>query len=217
MHARAILLLFVATCPTWAGVVSRDLLEPGDGLLTYDDSNHREWLDFSVAANLNMNEMYAQTAAGGSLAGFHLATGLNLEELGRSSLTQASDWREEIHSLLPYQQLGLMASDIAERRYYVDEMSTSSLHVFLGPSLGGMAEIKPNLVFVWARHSFGYSGFYDASLDFMAFPWPGVTPAYWLFRETTFFPNPPPQPSHSRRALPLCAFAPSREAFPQTA
>jgi hypothetical protein len=32
-----------------AGVFSRDWKTPGDGLLTYDDVNQREWLDLSVS------------------------------------------------------------------------------------------------------------------------------------------------------------------------
>lgn len=44
----ALLPLFAASLAQ-AAVHSRDWKTPGDGLLTYDDANQREWLDFSVS------------------------------------------------------------------------------------------------------------------------------------------------------------------------
>lgn len=74
MPAHAILLLLALVCPAGAGVVSRDLFEPGDGLLTYDDVNHREWLDFSVTRGVPAVDLSHVLGESGSLDGFRLAT-----------------------------------------------------------------------------------------------------------------------------------------------
>lgn len=74
MPARSILLLLVFACPTGAGVVSRDLFEPGDGLLTYDDVNQREWLDFSVARGVPAADLSHVLGESGVLHGFRIAT-----------------------------------------------------------------------------------------------------------------------------------------------
>ena len=46
----AALALVLAAVQSQAAVFERDWLAPGDGLLTYDDVNKREWLDLSVSA-----------------------------------------------------------------------------------------------------------------------------------------------------------------------
>jgi hypothetical protein len=65
-----------------AAVIERDWKTPGDGLLTYDDVNQREWLDLSVTNLLqfdgsNAEERYgsviSETMTGGSFAGFTVA------------------------------------------------------------------------------------------------------------------------------------------------
>lgn len=58
-----------------AGVFERDWKAPGDGLLTYDDVNQREWLDVTVSS-LNqfpeprLDNAVAEIATGGRFAGF---------------------------------------------------------------------------------------------------------------------------------------------------
>ncbi len=73
MHRLLFALLLIAS-PVGAAVFSRDLYESGDGLLTYDDVNQREWLDFSVTAGLSFDELALLISPVGPLAGFQLAT-----------------------------------------------------------------------------------------------------------------------------------------------
>jgi hypothetical protein len=74
MPARAILMLFAFACPTLAGVVSRDLFAPGDGLLTYDDVNQREWLDLAATDGDSEERLEERISGGGDLYGFTYAT-----------------------------------------------------------------------------------------------------------------------------------------------
>ena len=76
------------------GVISRDWKTPGDGLLTYDDVNKREWLDLSesrlstfpgdTAVERYQSVLYA-LAAGGGLEGFIAASSNDLRELASSA------------------------------------------------------------------------------------------------------------------------------------
>jgi hypothetical protein len=74
MPAIAILLLLALACPAWSGVVSRDLFEPGDGLLSYDDIHHREWLDFSVTSGLTFEDLNQLLESSPALSGFRIAS-----------------------------------------------------------------------------------------------------------------------------------------------
>lgn len=57
-----------------ADLVSRDLYEPGDGLLTYDELNQREWLDFTETGKYaNEEDFLTAISPGGELEDFHFA------------------------------------------------------------------------------------------------------------------------------------------------
>lgn len=57
-----------------ADLVSRDLYEPGDGLLTYDEVNQREWLDFTETGKYaNEEDFLTAISPGGELEDFHFA------------------------------------------------------------------------------------------------------------------------------------------------
>ena len=83
----ALLVLSIGLPPTCrssdAAVISRDWKTPGDGLLTYDTVNRREWLDLAEAQLFKfpgdtLEERYqavvAETSPGGMFAGFSVAT-----------------------------------------------------------------------------------------------------------------------------------------------
>lgn len=84
MRCLTLLLALVFADAATAGVVSRDLFEPGDGLLTYDDVNQREWLDFSVMMGQSSEFVGERIGVGGRLFGFHLATANDVGALARS-------------------------------------------------------------------------------------------------------------------------------------
>ncbi len=77
-----------------AAVTSRDWKTPGDGLLTYDDVNRREWLDLSVTslrqfpgANREAQLQYVlnQKLPGGTFEGFTFAKPADIDALALSA------------------------------------------------------------------------------------------------------------------------------------
>jgi hypothetical protein len=76
-----------------ADVIERDWKELGDGLLTYDDVNRREWLDlsetllfqFSGDINDRVTEVLAETNSGGIFEGFSGATETDVMTLAESA------------------------------------------------------------------------------------------------------------------------------------
>ncbi|MEO0530943.1 MAG: hypothetical protein AAF266_10275, partial [Planctomycetota bacterium] len=84
LHHATLLALLLATQLANAGVVSRDLFEPGDGLLTYDDVNQRKWLDFTVTAGLTSDALLAALENDLTLQGFQVAASSDVNNLFRS-------------------------------------------------------------------------------------------------------------------------------------
>jgi hypothetical protein len=88
--------LFMTTLgvPVEAAVVAHDWKTPGDGLLTYDTVNKREWLDFTqsrlsmfLGASLEQRFQNAlpELAAGGKFAGFSIGKSNDVIALGASA------------------------------------------------------------------------------------------------------------------------------------
>jgi hypothetical protein len=87
--------LVVSPSASQGAVFSRDWKTPGDGLLTYDDVNQREWLDLSQTIlssqfpGATRDERYdyvvAETAAGGAFAGFNVAKAADVIALAQSA------------------------------------------------------------------------------------------------------------------------------------
>ena len=74
------ILLSLAPLTASATISERDLLEPGDGLLTYDDVNQREWLDLPFSQK-SLAEIESDMQAGGTLSDFQFATLAEVETL----------------------------------------------------------------------------------------------------------------------------------------
>lgn len=81
----ALLLAFSFPNFAFAGVVSRDLFEPGDGLVTYDSVNEREWLDFYPRDFDSVDELIAEMQPGGRYNDFRFATVDDLRDLATSA------------------------------------------------------------------------------------------------------------------------------------
>ena len=67
--------LITSTAPVTAAVFERDWKTPGDGLLTFDDVNQREWLDLSVSRldqfpEPRLENAIAELTPGGLFEGF---------------------------------------------------------------------------------------------------------------------------------------------------
>ena len=68
-----------------AAIVSRDFLAPNDGLLTYDVTTGREWLDILATYGVPINALPAQLAPGGILQGFKLASLADVDAFVKSA------------------------------------------------------------------------------------------------------------------------------------
>lgn len=81
--------MVVAISPaTQAGVISRDWKSPGDGLLTYDDVNRREWLDLTEtvrAVGRPISDIVDELNAGGAFEGFNVAVEADVRQLATSA------------------------------------------------------------------------------------------------------------------------------------
>ncbi len=76
LRSAAIGLTALAACaaiPASAEVVSVDLAASGDGLVTRDTVNKRDWLDLTRTRGLSINAARAATRPGGAYAGFRIA------------------------------------------------------------------------------------------------------------------------------------------------
>ena len=81
----ALLLAFLPTLPLHAAVVEHDFLASGDGLLTYDDVNRREWLDLTFTPGVNLATISNLMAHDGILADFEFATLVDVRQLANSA------------------------------------------------------------------------------------------------------------------------------------
>jgi len=92
MH-RAILSIVVATfslpLQLEGAVFERDFIVPGDGLLTYDNVNHREWLDLTETVGVDLATVLEWMAPGGKLEGFSFAL---LEDVEALAFSAGVDW-----------------------------------------------------------------------------------------------------------------------------
>jgi hypothetical protein len=84
--ALAFLTIVLGTSPgARAGIIARDLQSPGDGLLTYDTVNQREWLDLPETSGLTLAEVMSQMVPNGRLEGFRFATMADVSDLAASA------------------------------------------------------------------------------------------------------------------------------------
>lgn len=68
-----------------AGIIARDLQSPGDGLLTYDTVNQREWLDLPATIGMTLAEVMSEMTPSGRLEGFRFATLADVSDLAASA------------------------------------------------------------------------------------------------------------------------------------
>ncbi|MCO6043215.1 hypothetical protein NG895_04795 [Aeoliella sp. ICT_H6.2] len=84
-------LLLAFSCSCFAAVIERDWRAPGDGLLTYDTVNQREWLDLSQTLRINFPPNYLvedvalELEPGGMFEGFTWANIEDVTEFAQSA------------------------------------------------------------------------------------------------------------------------------------
>jgi len=96
----AVLITLVAAIDLRAAIIERDLYEPGDGLLTFDTINRREWLDVTATGELSFAAVEWLLAPGRPLDGFELGSVADVELLvdssGLNSISMTVEQREAI-------------------------------------------------------------------------------------------------------------------------
>lgn len=75
-----------------ADVMAHDLEASGDGLLTYDTINKRQWLDLPLTAGAPLAEVMAYMAPHGKLAEFKFATLADVTDLAKSADVGWTGW-----------------------------------------------------------------------------------------------------------------------------
>ncbi len=92
-----IFIALLAALPLQAGVVEHDFLTLGDGLLTYDDVNQREWLDLIYTLGMELSAVQTQMESGGLLEGFEFATLADVEPF---ALSAEINWSEATSNVI---------------------------------------------------------------------------------------------------------------------
>jgi len=103
--AAAIFLSLLTALPLHAGVVERDFQNPGDGLLTYDEVNQREWLDLTETIDWSLADLLEGLSSNGPLQGFFLA---NKEDVSGLATSAGVEW------LLPGQAFPVVEGNSAK-------------------------------------------------------------------------------------------------------
>ena len=184
-----------------AAVFERDWLALGDGLLTYDDVNQREWLDLTEtqieqfpgdSLYEQIDSIVAETQPGGLFEGFVLATDSDVRELSESGGIDTSTLEFGTNSAASVLFIGLLGDTTDP------SLNTSNQH-----SRGFVSSIQPELISVRITHSVsgrnpeqfaGYSPFQYTPSN----PERGAHDAVWLYRQV-------PEPSS---ALVVCTLLP---------
>jgi hypothetical protein len=122
--------LFLATSPniTHAAVFERDWQTPGDGLLTFDDMNRREWLDLSETIleqfpgtdlEARYQSVVGELVAGGIFDGFSIAKSEDVIALAQSAGIDTGTDDFSINQDATMNLIGLLTPTVALPQGYV--------------------------------------------------------------------------------------------------
>jgi hypothetical protein len=95
-----------------AAVISMDLNQPGDGLLTYDTINHRQWLDLSQTEGWSQAETKQALLPGGIYQGFHVATVDDVTAFVSSAGYDSTSSADEPNFAIATQLIDLLNQDL---------------------------------------------------------------------------------------------------------
>ena len=132
--ALALILAVPSTC-CMAAVFERDWKTSGDGLLTYDDLNRREWLDLSESLlshfpTPQLDNALAEIRPGGLFDGFTLATKADVTALSQSAGIDTSSLDYSTNHIATNRLIGLLGVTF---QYLDSNLSEKSLLGFIQP------------------------------------------------------------------------------------
>lgn len=213
MRHLTLLLATALALPATAGVVSRDLFEPGDGLLTYDEVNQREWLDFEATRQMTLLEVLNSFYYLSRDQGFRFAESQDIADLARSTSIQAVDWRAPDETLAGSRLLAVLSNDFPTLPFVADDYEAQDgLLLMSGRYPDGISYrgydnatmvVRSNnpfaLLLAYLQYSIDESFGRPDPSEFM-FPTAGEQPFYWLYRDAI----PVPEPAAGWLALAAC-------------
>lgn len=95
-----------------AAVISMDLNQPGDGLLTYDTVNHRQWLDLSQTEGWSLAQSKQALMPGGIYHDFHVATVNDVAAFVASAGYDVTSTDDEANFTIATQLIDLLNQDL---------------------------------------------------------------------------------------------------------
>lgn len=187
MIRSVLLVAFCFASPVSAAVVSRDLFEPGDGLLTCDDVNQREWLDFSVTKGMSIGDLSEAISAGGPLLGFEGANREQILELAASHNPSGLVGVEDTDLV------ALLGSDVFGQHGLLSGQRFTGGRVLLVGNASDAANFSEWTVLVQTTSSVertsGNQSYVSPYIGGVTQP-PLLFDQYWLYRNTARVPEP---------------------------
>jgi hypothetical protein len=114
-HLRFLMLMIAALmqrATAQSAIISADLHQPGDGLLTYDTINHREWLDLSETSGWSLTTTKQALAPGGPYQDFHIATVSEVTALVASAGYDGTSYTGEPYFAITTELMDLLHQDL---------------------------------------------------------------------------------------------------------
>ena len=212
---RTLLISLCLTSFASAGVSERDLFEPGDGLLTFDDESGREWLDpiATTFPSSSLADFLETLSSDDRYAGFEFATVEDIRELATSFeapfVEDSSQFFLVPDNLSPLLlehldwNIELTGGILGAIRYTYGLVATSEGMVIGGqhfdgtsvyvPQPAGVSEIVPGAINqpIGPSNSLLAGSYFRVSNEpLRTGPDGEIVYAFWLFRDATAVPEP---------------------------
>lgn len=183
LRLMSILILIIFEGQALAAVMSRDYRSQGDGLLTYDAENHREWLDLDETQLMEISDVQAQLLPSGNLQGFRIAVLEEVEQLWTSAGIDRSDSFDSAYGEPALRLIDLLGPTRVidgtfifrfSRGYIADTdslglpLSAGVYAYWLGASAFGLNDYPPAWRGIVTTERFGFAN---------------TTSGFWLYRE----------------------------------
>ena len=147
-----LLFLGLLSQPVYADVFERDLVPgSGDGLLTFDDVNQREWLDltqtFTAEFPGGFGGVLDELAPGGIYAGFQTASRADVIALAESAGIDTTTFDSEINSAATVNIIALLDMSPPIAAGFTNETSPEDGQFYIGVFSGTASSREAGLFF----------------------------------------------------------------------
>ena len=158
-----LLFLGLLSQPVYADVFERDLVPgSGDGLLTFDDVNQREWLDLTQTFTAEFPGGYLgvldELAPGGIYEGFQTASRADVIALAESAGIDTTTFDSEINSAATVNIIALLDMSPPTAAGFTNETSLEDGDLYVGVFSGTASSQEAGLFFGTRSSSPGFIG-----------------------------------------------------------